>query len=411
LLVLCTIALAGCGHRAETAAQPAPPPVALTTIAAGSVSPTRRLGGTAAPLQNVGVSSTLTEPASAVFVREGQAVHRGEILARLDVADLQAQLDADLRSADEADANVSKQRFQSAQTIVQGVGSADQASAALAQSRQKLRLDQLTLQRDEALLAQTFIARQTVDEQRETVTSDEQQVVSATAVLASAHATVTTNGTNSSGLQGASIAAAAAAAAMARSQAAQVVAQIARATLRSPIDGVVVNRNLNPGEYPGTRTLFSIQESGDAYALLNASSDEVQGIRAGDRAVVVATGTGAASVSGYVEAVLAQVEPGSTNFAVKVRLPNASGTLLAGMAVGGTIALGRTSGLRVPRSVFTDGGESSVIAVVNGRTRVAGVTKVAEDEQFAIVRGLAAGQRVITNGNAGYSNGQSVAVR
>jgi hypothetical protein len=157
--------------------------------------------------------------------------------------------------------------------------------------------------------------------------------------------------------------------------------------------------------------LFSIQESGDAYALLNASSDEVQGIRAGDRAVVVATGTGAASVSGYVEAVLAQVEPGSTNFAVKVRLPNASGTLLAGMAVGGTIALGRTSGLRVPRSVFTDGGESSVIAVVNGRTRVAGVTKVAEDEQFAIVRGLAAGQRVITNGNAGYSNGQSVAVR
>jgi multidrug efflux pump subunit AcrA (membrane-fusion protein) len=411
LLVLCTIALAGCGHRAETAAQPGPPPVAVTTVAAGSVAPTRRLGGTAAPLQNVGVSSTLTEPASAVFVREGQAVHRGEILARFDVADLQAQLDADRRSADEADANVSKQRFQSVQTIVLGVGSADQASAALAQARQKLRLDQLTLRRDEALLAQAFIARQTVDEQRETVTSDEQQVVSATAVLTSAHATVTTNGTLSSGLQGASIVGAEAAAAMARAQAAQIVAQIARATLRSPIDGVVVNRNLNPGEYPGTRTLFSIQESGDAYALLNASSDEVQGIRTGDRAVVVATGTGAVAVSGSVEAVLAQVQPGSTNFAVKVRLPDASRTLLAGTTVSGTIALSRISGSRVPRSAFTDGGESSVIAVVNGRTRVVGVTRVAEDEQFAIVRGLAAGQRVVTDGNAGYSSGQSVAVR
>jgi RND family efflux transporter MFP subunit len=306
---------------------------------------------------------------------------------------------------------VTKQRFQSIQTIGEGVGTSGQAQATLTQAQTKLRLDQLTLQRDEQLLAQQFIARQTVDEARQTVEADVQQIASAQAALNSARATVTTNGSTTAGLQGASIVAARAAAAATRAQAEQIRAQISRATLRSPIDGIVVSRNLNVAEYPGTRTLFTIQQRGDAYAVLNASSDEVQGLREGDDATVTVTGNGLAAVRGRVEAVLAQVQPGATNFTVKVRLPNASGALLAGMAVTASINAAPVNGVRIPRSAFTDGSEATVVTVRDDRTHLQPVVVVAEDDGHAIVRGIARGSRIIVNGNAGYTSGQIVAAR
>jgi multidrug efflux pump subunit AcrA (membrane-fusion protein) len=412
--VTCALATAslliGCAKPAPAPA-PSPPPATVVEAALGSVAPRRQLGGTVAPLQNVGISSSLSEPASAVLVREGQRVRAGDVLATFDVSDLEAELDADLRNADEADANATKQRFASIQTIVQGVGTSGQAQASLTQARTKLSLDQLTLQRDEQLLAQEFIARQTVDEARQTVEADAQQIASAQAALDSARGTVETNGSTSAGLQGASIVAARAAAAAARAQAEQVEAQISRATLRSPIDGVVVSRNLNVAEYPGTRTLFTIQQRGDAYAILNASSDEVQGLRPGDRATVTVTGSGLGSVRGRIEAVLAQAQPGATNFTIKVRLPNASGALLAGMAVTASIDAAPIDGVRIPRSAFTDGSEATVVTVRDDRTQLEPVTVIAEDDGHAIVRGVPSGARIIANGNAGYTSGQIVAAR
>jgi HlyD family secretion protein len=414
LAVTCAIATAallmGCAKSAPDPTS-SPPSPAVVQAMLGSVAPRHELGGIVAPLQNVGLSSSLSEPASAVLVREGQRVNAGEVLATFDVSDLEAQLDADLRSADEADANATKQRFQSVQTIVEGVGTSGQAQATLTQAQTKLSLDKLTLQRDEQLLVQQFIARQTVDEARQTVEADVQQIASAQAALASARGTVATNGSTTAGLQGASIVAARAAAAAARAQAEQIRAQISRATLRSPIDGVVVSRNLNVAEYPGTRTLFTIQQRGDAYAVLNASSDEVQGLRPGDGATVTATGSALGPVRGRIEAVLAQAQPGATNFSVKVRLPNASGALLAGMAVTASLEGAAVNGVRIPRGAFTDGSESTVVTVRDDRTHIQPVAVLAEDDNHAIVRGIASGARIIVNGNAGYTNGQIVAAR
>jgi RND family efflux transporter MFP subunit len=222
---------------------------------------------------------------------------------------------------------------------------------------------------------------------------------------------VETNGSTSDGLQGASIVAARAAAAAARAQAEEVEAQISRATLRSPIDGIVVSRNLNVAEYPGTRTLFTIQQRGDAYAILNASSDEVQGLRPGDGANVTVTGSGLASVRGRIEAVLAQAQPGATNFTIKIRLPNASGALLAGMAVTASLDAAPVNGVRIPRSAFTDGSEATVVTVRDDRTQLQPVIVIAEDDGHAIVRGIPSGARIIANGNAGYTSGQIVASR
>ena len=72
---------------------------------------------------------------------------------------------------------------------------------------------------------------------------------------------------------------------VALSQAQQVRVQIAKATIVSPIDGVVVNRNLNPGEYPGNRQIFTLQQVKPMYAILRGSAAQVEGIASGSHGV------------------------------------------------------------------------------------------------------------------------------
>ena len=210
-------------------------------------------------------------------------------------------------------------------------------------------------------------------------------------------------------MQAANVASSVADAASARAQIDQIEAQISRATIVSPVDGVVVNRNLNPGEYPGSRTSFTIQELSSVYAELNASSADVFRIKAGAPVTLVAgsDATGR-TYNGKIVAVLGQVQPGSTNFTVKALVANPGTTLQAGIPVTGTIELGATSGVGIPSGAFLDDTNSSVLAVENGTARTAKVTQVATNGTTSIVRGLSEGTKIVANGQLGIAPGQEI---
>jgi multidrug efflux pump subunit AcrA (membrane-fusion protein) len=80
-----------CSHAQSTPSTSAAV-VPVSQAQQGTVYPRTVLSGIIAPLQNVGITSSLTEPADAVYVKEGEHVHRGQVLAQLDTADLRAQL-------------------------------------------------------------------------------------------------------------------------------------------------------------------------------------------------------------------------------------------------------------------------------------------------------------------------------
>ncbi len=122
------------------------------------------------------------------------------------------------------------------------------------------------------------------------------------------------------GCRSANIASAAAAAQSAHAQAAQIQASIDKALIVSPVDGIVVNRNFNPGQYPGSQTIFTIQQLNPVYAELNASSEDVFRIERGAPVSISVAGVEGAVYRGRVNAVLGQVEPGSTNFTVQAIL-------------------------------------------------------------------------------------------
>jgi HlyD family secretion protein len=409
-VTIAILAIGACAGRQTT--RSTRPPYVQTAIATdGIIQPAQRLAGIVAPYQNVAIQSTLAEPADAVYVREGDTVRAGQLLAQLDTADLEAQLQSDLATANSNAANTTHTVYQGSLSISQGLDTVRTNEAAVRQAQQTLTNDQHNLERDQNLLSQGYISQQATDAQMTQVRNDQQALNTAQANLASARSTVTANGSLSGGgMQAAAVAQSRAQEQVAIAQAQQVRVQIGKAALTSPIDGVVVNRNLNPGEYPGNRTLFVLQQVNPIYAVLHASSQQVAGVSSGATAVV--TAPDAAAVRRYigrVVGVLNEINPGSTDFQVKVQLANPLKRLRPGMVVQANIATTPVRGVRVPATAFTDDNHDALMTVQpDDSIKTIKVAELGTDGRTSVVTGLSSGTRVVTNGQTSVGDGEKV---
>ncbi|HTU83222.1 MAG TPA: HlyD family efflux transporter periplasmic adaptor subunit [Candidatus Acidoferrales bacterium] len=409
--LLCAFSLAACGARGgrnRGGLQGEAPPIPTTTSRVSTIHPTLTISGIVAPYLNVQLSNALSEPTATVNVNEGDRVYRGEVIATLDVSDLQAQYESDLHTARSDEEKASQTVYTAQQTITQGPDTVANAREALAQAQSNLQQAQLDLARDQALEQQGYIPLQTLQTQRTLTSVYQSNVRSDQASLDSAVVAVKTNGTMQQGLQASTIASAREDAASARAQARQLAAEISRGTIVSPIDGVVVNRNLNPGEYPGSRTIFVLQQVDPVYAELNASSADVFRVHQGAPVAVSVVGDGAASYNGRVVGVLGQVQPGSTNFTVKVIVYGTRGKLAAGLPVTGKIDLPSATGVAVPTAAFLDDSHTSIMTDQNDTATLVHVREVSGDGTTSIVTGLKPGVTVISNGQLGITAGEDL---
>ncbi len=388
------------------------PPSVITTVATtGSLHPSVALPGLIAPFLNVAIQSSLTEPALAVNVQEGDRVHRGEVLATLDTTDLVAERDSYLATAQSDAENATHTSVQGQLTISQSQQAVINAQQAVRQARETLARDTRDFRRYRQLVGSGYIAEQTYSQQQSLVRNDAAAVSAAQATLASATEQVTANGTlgQPNGLQQSSVAQALATEKVALAQAHQIQASIDRARIVSPIDGVVVNRNLNPGEYPGTRQIFTLQQVDPIYAVLRASGTQVASVEVGASASIDASDVSAKALTGRVAGVLNEVNPGSTDFQIKVLLDNARSRLRPGMAVQGFVNLPPVAGVRVPVTAFLDDNHNSLMVVGDDSTvKTVSVVEHADDGKLAVVSGLAPGARVVSDGQTSLGDGQKV---
>jgi len=405
-MLSCT--MTSCSHAA-TAVKASPPLVTTAMSHVATIMPTETLAGTIAPYRNVAIQSSLVEPALSVSVNEGDVVHRGQVLAVLDVSDMQANLQSLIETTASNRAKLAQDLYQEPLTLTQGSDGVRSAESALVQAQRTLANDELNLQRDQTLLTNGYIAAQVTDQQATTVNLDQQAVRAAQAMLTGARAQVQANGTNSRGLPAAVVLQGRADTATSIAQANQIRAQIARATITSPIDGVVVNRNFNPGEYPGSREIFTLQQLDPVYAVLNASGSQLVNIRNGASVTLSSPDDPNSHFQGNVVAVLGQVNPGSTNFVVKAQFRNAGYRLISGVVVSATVALRPVHGIGIPVTAFLDDSLDSVMIVQNGTTHTAAVHQLGNDGKTAIVSGLSAGVGVVDNGQLGLTDGELVA--
>ena len=388
-------------------------PIPTTAAQSTTIHPTLTLAGIIAPYQNVAITGSLSEPTLRVNVNEGDRVTKGEVLAVQDTSDLQANLVSQVSLAQSDDANIAKTKYTADLNYGQNPDAVRQARATLVQAQQTLVQAQSDLKRYQQLVSSGYVSTQQYVQQQTTVANDTAAVRSAQAALSSQQTNNRVNGSSpQQGLQAANISAAVSQAASARAQADQIRTQISRGTIVSPVDGVVVNRNLNVGEYPGGRTIFTLQELSRVYAELNASSADVFQIQNGAPVAVTAgDDRSGRKYQGSVVGVLGQVQPGSTNFTVKALLSNPENRLQSGVPVTAVISLAAVSGVGVPATAFLDDSHTSLMVDNSGTAKVVHVKELATAGGKSVVSGLQAGDTVIANGQLGITQGQKISER
>jgi HlyD family secretion protein len=404
--------VSGCGGAAAADSSPAPLPAVTTVVVGrGTITPSLSIAGVIAPYRQIGIAADLSEPIVTVNVQAGDRVRAGQVLARLLTDDLQASLASADRVVAEDVAHYNQTLFQTGAVNAQGSAAIGSAQATLRVAQVNLVGARSNLHRYMTLQSQGYIASETVDQQRTTVASDAAAVIAGQAAVDQAIANATANGSGANvGEQAQELEAARDAANAAQASAEQLQHEISRGTIVAPFDGIIDAINANPGEYPSGRELFTEEQIDQVYAILPSSSAQVINIREGAPATVTASGS-TLSEKGTVAAVLDQVEPGTTNFTVKVLLANAGHRLRAGVPVSATVAQPPVSGVLVPLAAFLDDTHTAVYVVSAGIVTTHAVTEIQDDGKNAVVTGLSAGSVVVADVSAAtVGNGDKVSI-
>jgi HlyD family secretion protein len=237
--------------------------------------------GTVNPVNEVNVGTQVSGTINGLSVDFNSIVRKGQVLATLDPTSLQAaaaQAHGTLAAA-ESGAGAAMSTASQTQAAVhaatanarQAAANAQSASANLSKARAQLALSDLTVSRDRSLLGQGFISRSQMDTDLAAnranaadVNAAQSALLSAQALAAAATAQIAAAGDqHAASVQQADAASAQAQAVQGQVQ--QADYNLARAVITSPIDGIVVSRNVSIGQTVAasfqTPTLFVIASS------------------------------------------------------------------------------------------------------------------------------------------------------
>ena len=385
--------------------------------------------GSISPASQVEVKSRATGTVTAVYVREGDRVAKGQVLVRLHDADAEAavaEAQATLSSArarlTQAEAERRSQQAQTARSIQQAEASLQaararlrgveagarpeelaQAEAAVRSAASDLDLAKANHARSEELFQQGFIARQTLDQTAAQLRNAEAQYRIAQEKLALAR-----SGATAAELDEARASVAQAEAALAQARAARLNDQVraqdiasARASvtqasvslanaqerlgeteIRAPVAGLVSDRAVEVGQtvIGGSNTsgtsVITLAVVEPLLAEIMVDEADIASVRPGLDAEITADALADQTFTGRVEAVSpnAQVVNSVVQYEVTLRLTGQTTGLRLGMTVDADLILmKRGNVLTVPREAVRGEESKMVLIVRNGELSPAAV--------------------------------------
>ncbi len=167
-------------------------------------------------------------------------------------------------------------------------------------------------------------------------------------------------------------------------------------TVSSPINGVVIVRNANPGEQSNDQVLLSLLDTSVLIAELAVFPMDRHRVHPGDRVRLVANGR-TDVIEGSVTSIDAQIQPNQSSV-VRVAVDNSAGLLAAGQFVNGQIEV---ANYEVPLAVKRSGLQSFrdftvVFAKINNEYEVRMLELGREaGEWVEVLGGLAAGTEYV----------------
>jgi HlyD family secretion protein len=234
---------------------------------AGPLVRTLQFSARVATTSRVDLGATITGRVAEVTVREGAAVHRGDVLVRLETEELRATLAQAQAAERQAAARLAGLRS----TGRRGVqAQLEQAEATLANA-------QAELKRVEDLVAQGFVSASRADDARRAVAVAQAQRDSARAQV------------SAFGESGTDIGQAQAQVALATSATQAARARLAQAEVMAPADARVLSRNVEPGQIvqPG-RALMALALGGPLQLVAQVDERYLEQLRPGQTAAVMA---------------------------------------------------------------------------------------------------------------------------
>ena len=322
-------------------------PIELTRMAPRRLTELVRLSGSVKPMEQSMVKSEVAARLVEVPVREGQAVRKGQVLARFDTVELQAKLDEKLSNLEGA-----------------------KAQLVLAE---KTRAKNLALrQKDIVSEANMDQAQSTFRFQQASVSALEAQV------------------------------------------------DLARKALRdavvvSPIDGMVAERAVNPGETLAVNTkMFSVVDLSRVEVEATVPADDVARLKPGQTVRLRVEGFGEREFVGRIARINPMARAGTRAIPVYVTLDNADGSLRGGMfAAGDAVVDEAEDAIALPPAAVRRDKDGDFVLVVAGdrveRRKVEVLGNWARGD-LVQVRGLAEGDLAVTAPLPGLTAGRTVKV-
>lgn len=326
-----------------------------------------------------------------VAVAQGQTVQQGQLLIELDNGDNRAGVAQASAAVAQSRAKLRQVRELgqplAVQALVQAQATALQTRKALARSRD--------------LVAKGFVSQAAADDAQR---ADEL----AASQVASAQAQVQTNSPNGSD-------AALAQAALAQAVAGQELAQakLAQGQVLAPSSGILISRSVEAGDIvQGGKELMVLAASGQLQVLIQVDEKNLSKIALGQKAL----GSADAFASERFDAVVAYINPGvdATRGSVEVKLNviNAPAYLRQDMTVSIDIETARrAASVVVPTSALQDAATAQPwVLVVRGQRAVKQFVTLGlrGDSRVEVLAGLVAGEGVVPMSKTGVKAGQRV---
>ena len=179
-----------------------------------------------------------------------------------------------------------------------------------------------------------------------------------------------------------------------------------RLALKSPIAGVVVERNLNPGQEirpdnPGDKALFVVSDPTHLWFLLDVAEKDIGRIAPGTEVSIAATSLGEERVKGRIAHVADLVDPQTRAVKVRGALTGSDERLKAEMYIVADLRVPASGGFLVPAAAVYLRGEQHYVFVDEGNGRYARRAIVAgpiTEGYQAVLQGLGANDKVVIDG-------------
>jgi HlyD family secretion protein len=401
--ILLVVLLWGCGKAkpkegAGGEGNEPPTPVTVETAGLGAIDRVITADAVLYPINQANVTPKINAPVKRMLVNRGDHVRAGQVLAELESADLAAAVN---ESQSQYEQTQAAYQTTTGATVVEDKSKAE-ADVRVAQqvldAAQKLYDNRVSLQKEGAL------AQKLVDDARVALAQARGQLDNA-----QRHLEALNQVSQREAIRGAQAQVNAA-----KAHYDNAAVQLSYAKIVSPINGVVSDRSVYPGEMPASGTpIISIVDISQVVARANVPVKEAASIHVGRPARISGP---EGDLAGKVTVVSPAVDPNTTTVEVWVQVENPGERLKPGGSVRvAIIAETIQNTIVVPASAILNSDEGGQQIMVVDKTNVAHERKVSvgvrQGDRVQIVSGLQENDQVVTSGGLGLEDKAKVTIQ